>query len=448
MIANPALIARRRTGLRAATAIMLISVTGAAHAQVAQPVSVPDLTQPVQAPEFVSVGQRPHPEYDLPGLHMGGFIANPSLDIGEEFNSNIYGLPVVRSDFITQINPAVDATSNWNNDAFGFHAESDIDKHARFTADDTTNAIIQANGRLDIFHDQTLSLGLGYQALHEDRSSPDSIAQAQEAGSGSFARNPTPFAVTTGQFDYVYAPNRIGLELLGDVNAYDFSNVRTLDNSLEINSDQNREEYTLTPRVSYTFNANYTAFFQVSGDIRSYDTSRDATPEHYKRSSVGYDIDVGNVFDIDRVITGQFYVGYRAQNYDDPRLSNISGVSFGASVLWNVTQLTSIKLSGSRSTQETILQGASGVFDTTLEVSVEHEILHNVLISVGATYDDAAYQGVKQTDDTYGINASVRWKINRYLTAGATVDYTKRSSNVGIDRFDRNQVMIDIKGQF
>jgi hypothetical protein len=354
----------------------------------------------------------------------------------------------VKSDFITQIGPAVDVTSNWNNNAFGFHAEGDIAKHARFTADDTTNAIVQANGRLDIFHDQTLSLGLGYQALHEDRSSPDSIAQAQEAGSGSFARNPTPFAVTTGQFDYIYAPSRVGLELLGDVNAYDFSNVRTLDNGLEINSDQNREEYTLTPRISYTVNANYKPFFQVSGDIRSYDTSRDASPEHYKRSSTGYTIAVGNVFDIDRVITGQFYVGYQTQDYDDPRLSNISGVSFGGSVLWNLTQLTSIKLSGSRSTQETILQGSSGLFDTTLEVSVEHEFLRNVLISLGATFDDAAYQGVKQTDDTYGINASVRWKINRYLTTGATVDYTKRSSNIGIDRFDRNQVIIDLKGQF
>jgi hypothetical protein len=442
------MIAGWRAGLKAAAAMMIILMAGTARAQVAQPVSVPDPTQPAAAPEFVSVGQRAHPEYDSPGLHLGGFIANPSLDIGEEFNSNIYGLPVVKSDFITQISPALDLISNWNDNAVGFHAEGDIAKHARFTADDTTNAIVQANGRLDIFHDQTLTLGLGYQALHEDRSSPDSIAQAQVAGSGSFARNPTPFAVTTGQFDYVYAPSRIGLELIGNVNVYDFSNVPTLDNRLEINSDQNRGEYTLTPRVSYTFNANYKAFVQVSGDVRSYDTVRDASPEHYKRSSTGYNIAVGNVFDIDRVITGQFYIGYQNQTYDDPRLSTISGLSFGGSVLWNVTQLTSVKLSGTRSAQETILQGASGLFDTTLEASVEHEILRNILISLGVTYDDAAYQGVRQTDDTYGINASVRWKINRYLTAGAAVNYTKRSSNVGIDRFNRNQVIIDIKGQF
>jgi hypothetical protein len=426
----------------------LILIAGAAHAQVAQPVTVPDLTQPAVPPEFIPVDQRPQPEYDSPGLHYGGFILNPSLDITEEYNSNIYGLPIVRSDFITTMTPAIDVTSTWNSNAFGFHAEGDIAKHMQFVHDDTTNAIVQANGRLDIFHDQTLSLQAGYQALHEDRSSPDAIAQSIQAGVGPLALTPTPFSVLNGQFDYVYSPSRLGLELIGNINKYAFSNVGTQTGGLVINSDQNREEYTLTPRVSYNFDPNFKLFVQASGDIRNYDTARDASPDHFKRSSSGYGMAVGSVFDIDRVVTGQFYVGYTSEDYDDPRLSSIDGIAFGGSVLWNVTQLTSLKLSATRSTQETILAGASGLFDTTVELSVQHEFLRNVLISLGVTLDDADYRGIRQTDDTYGINAAVRWKINRYMTAGANVIYTKRSSNIGIDRFDRNQVMIDIKGQF
>jgi len=434
--------------LRAATAMALILIAGTARAQVAQPVSVPDLTQPVLAPEFVPIDQRPHPEYDSPGLHYGAFILNPSFDVSEEYNSNIYGLPIVRSDFITTLTPAIDVTSTWGSDAFGLHAETDIAKHMEFIQDDTTNAIFQANGRLDIFHDQTLALQAGYQALHEDRSSPDSIAQAQEAGAGALALNPTPFSVLNGQFDYVYSPSRMGFELIGNINKYAFSNVETAAGGLVINSDQNREEYTLTPRISYSFDANYKLFVQATGDIRTYDTARDASPDHFKRSSSGYEVAIGNSFDIDRVITGQFYIGYQSQDYDDPRLSSLNGLAFGGSVLWNVTQLTSLKLTATRSTQETILRGASGLFDTTVEASIQHEFLRNVLLSLGVTFDNADYKGIRQTDDTYGIDAAVRWKINRYLTTGASVIYTKRSSNVGIDRFDRNQVIIDIKGQF
>ena len=49
-------------------------------------------------------------------------------------------------------------------------------------------------------------------------------------------------------------------------------------------------------------------------------------------------------------------------------------------------------------------------------------------------HHDNVDQAGRQTDDTYGINAAVRWKINRHSTTGASVIYTKRSSNVGIDR--------------
>ena len=185
-----------------------------------------------------------------------------------------------------ELAPALDVTSNWNSNAFGFHAESDIAGHMELVHDDTHYVTVQVNGRLDIFHDQTLALQAGYQALHEDRSSPDSIAQAQQVGAGALALTPTPFSVLNGQFDYVYSPTRIGFELIGGVNKYAFSNVQTGTGELIVNSDQNREEYTLTPRISYSFDANYKVFVQATGDIRSYDTARDASPDHFQAQFV------------------------------------------------------------------------------------------------------------------------------------------------------------------
>jgi hypothetical protein len=420
-----------------------------ARAQVAQPVPVIDLTQPGFAPEALSVGQRSQPEYDSPGVHLGGFILRPSLDLSEEYNSNIYGSHFdVRSDFITLLSPVVDLASDWNDDAVALHAEGDLSRHVRYTADNIDNAILQADGRLDILRDQTLSVGIGYQSLHEDRSSPESIAATELAGGGAFALYPTPFTVTTGRFAYVYAPSRIGFELDGTVNAYSFSNVPTLNGGVVINSDQNREEYTLMPKLSYEFEPGYQAFVQIGGNFRNYASSRDATPFHYQRSSSGYDMAIGTQFNIDRVITGQFFVGWQDQMYDDPRLGAVSGVNFGGSVLWNVTQLTSLRFQVSRSQAETILIGSAGLWDSTVGVTVEHELLRNVLITLRATYDNVDYQGNHQNDDSYDFNASVRWKFNRNLSTGITVDYTTRSSNVIPDRFDRDQVLIDLKGQF
>jgi hypothetical protein len=438
--------------LAATAAVALIAAIAmpGASAQVAQPVSVPNLTQPAAAPETLSLGEKPHPDYDPLGIRLGSFMLRPSLDLAEQYDGNIYGSnSVIRSDAITLLTPALDLTSNWNNEAVGLHAEGDIAKHARYTADDTNNAIVQLDGRLDIFHDQVLSLSAGYQALHEDRSSPDSIAAAEQVGGGSFGRYPTPFDVATGRLAYVYAPSRLGLEFDADFNGYSFANVPANNGRLEINSDQNREEYTFGPKISYTIDPDYTVFFQFEGDVRSYDTTRDASPFHYKRSSSGYDAVAGSEFDIDRLITGQFYIGWQDQNYADPRLSAISGLRFGGSVLWNVTQLTSIRVQASRDVEETIIIGSSGLLDTTAQVSVEHELFRNILVTLGVSYDNANYQGaLKQVDNSVGLNGSVRWLLNSNLSVGLTVDYTTRSSSVMIDRFDRDQVGIDIKGQF
>jgi len=127
----------------------------------------------------------------------------------------------------------------------------------------------------------------------------------------------------------------------------------------------------------------------------------------------------------------------------------LSGVSFGGSVLWNVTQLTSLRFSASRATEETIMAGSSGLWDTKVTATIEHEVLRNVLIALGLTYDGAAYQGtLKQNDDGYGFNASVRWKFNRNVSAGLSVNYTMRSSNMLLDRYVRDQILVDLKGQF
>lgn len=429
-------------------ASLMATMARVAAGQVAQPVPVPDLTQPAPAPEQTSVAQRPQPEYDALGIRWESFVLHPSLDLTEQYNSNIYGSHfVVRSDAITLIAPVVDLASDWDRHAFAIHAEGDISRHAQYSDDDVENAIFQADGRLDIAHDQTLSIGGGFQSLHEDRSSPESIAATVQSG-GAFALYPTPFTVATGHFTYVYAPTRIGLELDGGVSAYSFGNVPTFNGDLAINGDRNRVEYTLTPKLSYAFEPGYQAFVQVEGDIRSYDSPRDATPQHYQRSSSGFIASVGTQFNIDRVITGEIFVGYQDQSYDDPRLKAITGVAFGGSLLWNVTELTSFRARFARSEQETILIGSSGFWDTNVSLSVEHELLRNVLLTAGVTFDSADYQGNRQTDQTYDFTASARWKINRNLSAGLTVDYTTRSSNLTLDRFDRQQVAIDIKGQF
>jgi hypothetical protein len=422
----------------AALAAVSSVLASTAHAQIAAPVPVPDLTQPAAAPETLSVFQRPRPELDPLGVRLGSFVVKPSLDIGGTFNTNVFGTHGgERSDFIATEAPSVDVTSDWGNHAIAFHANGDFRQFATNTTENVNNFVTAVEGRLDILRGQYLEAAAGYQVQHEDRASPDATL-------GKF---PTEYDVTTGRLSYVRSQTRIGVEVDATLDQYQFSNEPTGAGGGEfINSDRNREVYTLTPRVSYEINPGYQAFVEVTGNARKYDRRFDANG--FERSSAGYGAAVGTQFDLGRIITGSAYVGYQDQQYDDHRLSSTSGLWFGGSLLWNVTDLTSAKLTLTRTIEETILNNSSGFFDTEVAATVEHELLRNILIGGGLTYANSDYQGISRSDDLYGVNATARWLFNRNVSAGVIGTWQQRSSNQSFNDFDREIVMLDVKVQF
>ena len=62
------------------------------------------------------------------------------------------------------------------------------------------------------------------------------------------------------------------------------------------------------------------------------------------RDSDGWAVVGGSEFRLSNLAQGEVYVGYQEQSYDDPTLSDISGLAFGAGVDWFVTPLTTIRL--------------------------------------------------------------------------------------------------------
>src|SRR5438270_7434223 len=64
-------------------------------------------SSPTQVPpERRAVGQRIRPEFEEPGILYGGFLFKPAIDLGERFDTNIFGSRSgASSDFITSIIP-------------------------------------------------------------------------------------------------------------------------------------------------------------------------------------------------------------------------------------------------------------------------------------------------------------------------------------------------------
>jgi hypothetical protein len=368
---------------------------------------------------LVSIMQASRPDYDAQGQRLGSFVLQPTLDVTEGYNSNVYAATDdVRHDFFTTVTPIVSLNSGWDRNFLGATVGGEIDRYAKYVSENISNFNSLISGRLDVVQDVYFTANAGYQILHEPRGSPNSV-------NGEF---PTEYHVAHGEVSFVKANSIVGLKIDGSINHYDYFDVpSSITNQPIIETDRNRTEYDITAEASYELAPQYRAILRASGNERAYDHKFD--PGGFQRSSTGYQFDAGVALSISSKVDGEFYVGYLQQDFDDPRLPTAGGVGFGANLLWNVDGVTSVKGTLSRTVEETIVVQASSFLQTALAVRVEHEFRKNILADIGFSYTNQNYQNFGRVDDIYGFNVEGKYLLTRNLVTSLNVGYTSKVSN-------------------
>lgn len=383
-----------------------------------------------------TVTTRSRPEVDPLGVHVGSFMLFPGMGVSETYNDNIYLTDTgTVDDFITVFSPGFNLNSNWNRHSLNFGASADIGRYADNSAENYEDYNVHTSGTLDITRRSQLSAGLSYGRLHEERGSPD-------AANGI---NPTLYKLGTAQAGFLQRFNRVKVTLTGLAQNYNYEDTVLSGGSVSNQDDRDRNEYEGSVRLGYEIVPQYEAFVKTTLNKRSYISSVD--DNGVNRDSSGYVVDGGVRIDLTGKAFGDVFAGYRSQNYDDPTLRNISGADFGADLTWNVTSLTTAKLNITRSTEESTQSGASGYIATGYGISVDHELLRNLLIGGGASYTTNDYKGINRNDDYTRFGLYSRYLMNRYLYLSLGYDHAKRDSNVSGSDYDDNKFMVKVQGQ-
>ena len=376
-----------------------------------------------------TVTSRQRPELDPLGIRAAGFLIYPSLAVSEQYNDNIFaddGEEV--DDFITFIGPAVKVNSDWNNHALNFRADANIAKYADNGDEDYENYAFGTDGRLDITRNQSLFANALYSHLTQTRGDPED-RDAEDDERGRFQTEYDLYTITGG---YNHRFNRLSVKLEGTGAQYDYDNATALDGST-INQDvRDRTDAIGTLRAAYELTPGYSTFLLGSYNNRSYDIERDI--DGTQRSSDGYEVALGAELALTGVTTGELYVGYRSQFYDDPTLDTIDGVQGGASIYWNVTTLTTITGRVERTIEDTTFRTtvggtpAAGYFRTRYGFIVDHELLRNLLLQASLFGIQDDFSGIDRTDDSLLATVGARYLMNRYLDLSIGYGYTDRSS--------------------
>ena len=366
------------------------------------------------------------------GIRAGAFTIEPKLTVGTAYSDNIFATKRNKeSEWITTVNPEVDVVSGWSRHSLKLNTGLNAGFHASESGEDYVDANIRVDGRIDVRRESFMRAWVGFDRLHEERGSPDVSGAWDE---------PAVYYRTTGNMSYHHGFNRFSLTAGGGVSRYDYKSVALREGGSQNLSIRDRNVYNLNARMAYELHPDIYPFITASYDWRRYDKSE------ARRDSQGYRIGAGTGFGITRVISGEVFAGYLSQDYDDRE--EITGLWYGMSLLWDVTPMTTIKARAESSVMETSRRDSTGIKSAQAGISIDHELLRNLLLGAFMDYERYEYKGENITDDYYTLGPSVTYLWNRYLSAKAQFSHRARNSNRSEREYKENRFSMSITGSF
>lgn len=376
--------------------------------------------QPADIDQGQSVFDKPRPDYDPNGVRLGSFVVKPEIGLFEQYRTNIFKTDQnEEEDFITFVSPELTIESDWSRHYLEFRSSADFAFLADNSNENFEDFNFGASTRLDVMRETFIVADIDYDILHEDRGSPDDANGVER----------TEYDVLSGLLGINKGFNRFTFRLDGVVEKFDYDDVVVSGGGVNNQDDRDRLDTTGTFRASYEIQPGYEAFTQLSYGTREYDDSVDDLG--LNRDSDGYDILVGSAVAITGKVRGEAYIGFQERDYDDAALAEIDNVAFGAEILWNASELTSLEFAINRGIEETTLNNASGYTDTSYGVLLEHKLMRNILVDAGVSYSQHEYEGgtLNRDDDLFSFGVGGTYLFNRNVSFTAGYNYDERDSN-------------------
>lgn len=399
-------------------------------------VSASGLAQQLEPLETVE--NRVRPTLDAHGIRMGSFVLSPSLTAGAWFSDNVFADDNVSvEDFVYRVGSELSLESDWNNHFLGIDAEADIGRYDDNDDEDYEDFSIQADGRLNINRATYIAGGVELSQEHEDRSSAENIAGADL----------TEYKVGEASVTFFRQPNRFFLRLNALVRDTDFEDTRMGNIGIN-NDDRNRKREEQSVRIGYEFVPGSLVY--VQGTVKSWEYEQEFDDDGFARSSDGYEVVLGAGRAISGVSSARAFVGFLSQDYDDPRFETVDGVSFGADVTWNITNIMTLNAEASRRIEPTGIFGASGINATSYGLTIDYELVRSLILSADVKISKDDYEGLSREDESLKSGFGIKFMLNRTLHVLVGYDYEQRDVRpleFARDEYKINTAYIRLQGQ-
>ena len=403
----------------------------------------PDLSAqtPDAAAVELDVANRARPDWDPRGISPlgggGSFTLYPSLELGVARDDNIYRLSDdVTRDTIRYTRPRIFGVSRWSRHEFRLDAGLDASDFAEADSENVVNWFAGFGGRIDISRDAWLRADVTLRELHEERGDPESPFTALE---------PVSRKMTDAGIELFRRLNRLSFGIEGHYTGLAYDNaVDGLTGRILTQNDRDRGEREVSARIGLDISPGNELFLRTTRFSRRYDRLQGG--DRFARDSDGEETVLGTRLDIGAVLGGELFAGYRRQSYDrDERLPEVDGISYGGSLTWNATPLTTVRGTARRTVNESALRQASGYMASSLNLGLDHELRRNMLIGgdIGLTTNE--YVGIDREDEILTGTVRAIWKLSRMAEFDLGLRIQRRDSTFPRDNYDKDYVYLNFR---
>jgi hypothetical protein len=428
------------TQIRPAQPLPRSPVTQAAEPKPPDPV----IASSVPRPYTVSPQPPPKPKLKTPetdpyaplGIRVGSFILKPSVDAAAGFDSNVPRSATASSSSFYTIAPELQTKSDWERHEFRSTLRGSYSGYPDLPSFNRPSFESILDGRIDVTRQTRIELQDRFQFATETPGSPNFQTDSKK---------PTPYTTFGGTVGLFHQFNRleIGAKVAIDRTRYEDSELN--DGTIVNNNDRDYTSHSVELRGSYEWAPGVKPFVAVTADKRLYDLAEDRFG--INRDSRGLTPRVGSTFELGRLVTGQFSVGYTKRDYDDPQLEGVSGIVADASLVWAATALTKATFTASSTVYESTQPNVSGVLTRDFGIKVDHALREWLIGTVKFGYGIDEYVGSPQVDNRFTLGAGLTYKMNRNVQWKGEVRREQRTSNVKGQDYTANIFLLGVRLQ-
>jgi hypothetical protein len=378
--------------------------------------------------------------YEALGIKAGSFLILPSLELSGGYDNNPQHIPDGPGSATAVVAPELQVRSDWSRHSF----TADIVGTYYWYGNDGQFSPPLNRPYLNSKLDGRIDVTRETQILLENRV----IVSTDNPGSPNIQAGLAKLPIDTtvgGTAGIEHEFGRFDATLKGSFDRISYQNSQFTDGETASNAERNYDQTAGLLRLGYEVDPGVKPYVEVEADQRVHDVEFDSFG--VDRDSVGWSAKVGATLSITRWLTGEIAAGYMERDYRDPTLPNIGGPTIDGTLTWQMSALTTAKLTAASTIGESTLQGVSGEFSRDVNIEVDHAFRTWLIGTAQIGYGNDNYVGLSRDDDRYFATIGVIYKLNRSMQIKAQLRQDWLNSNQPGNAYQATSALLTLRLQ-